>query len=576
MRFFYAVITLAIAVALLLSSFVVRNFFSSPDTLTQSITVEGTAPVTVIDASDLRRVSGSETFVVSSTATGSAESPITVAWGRTEDVMAWIGSASYQTISVKKKTGVLSENAVTGIEPFVPDPRGSDLWVEEWSGDAIVSADLALRKGNSVIILSDGTNAAPASITVMWNLEVDRTVPTVLLYLGAAIGIIGLAMLAFALWRERRQKRHRQGRMPKAPKPPRWRPKRGPLFGLGQRNRRPGRRIAGFIAGLVAIPVVLSGCSVGGTPTQTPTPVATADAPFVAVTDQQFDRILDAVVATLKTADKKNAENLAGARMQGAALRFRAATYRVKASKPKLGTLFEIPNGTVSLLLPQQTESWPRSVFAIVDDTTSEDVPSVALVLTQDGPRSNYHVDYTFALEPGVVMPDVPASEYGTAVLPGDTELLSSTPMQVAQQYGDVLLNGDASAYVSLFTTDTLQEQIGEAAKAARVADMKGKAKFSWTESMADDVPAVFATSDAGALVALTVTESETVKPAVAGSAISTEGAVRVLSGRPSSLRGITANYQYQLLFYVPPIGSVDQIRLLGYSYALVSAQEAR
>jgi hypothetical protein len=74
----------------------------------------------------------------------------------------------------------------------------------------------------------------------------------------------------------------------------------------------------------------------------------------------------------------------------------------------------------------------------------------------------------------------------------------------------------------------------------------------------------------------LTINEAETVKPARGSSAISTEGAVKILSGRPSSLRGIVANYQYQLLFYVPAIGSSEKLRLLGYSYALVSAKEVR
>ena len=576
MRFFYAIVVFIASVLLFVSSLVIRNFFSAPDTLTQTISVSGDAPVTVIEAKELRRISTSQTlFASTDTPTGEEPPVVTIAWGRTPDVMAWVGSSSYQLLSVSKKTGKITETDVSGIEPSVPDPRGSDLWVEEWNGEGLANAELALRKGNSIVILSDGTQPAPASITVIWNLDVDRTIPTILLYLAAATGMVGLVMFAVALWRERRQRRHRQGRMPKSPKPPRWRPKRGNPFRRGEGRRR-GRRFAGFVAGAIVIPVVLAGCSTDSSPQQTPTPVATGKLPFVAVTGPQFDRILDSIITTLDDADEKRAENMAASRMQGSALRFRSATYRVKSANKKLGTLFSIPHGTVSLLLPQQTESWPRTVFAIIDDTVNEDAPSIALVLTQDGPRSNYYVNYTFALEPGVVMPEVPSADYGTAVLPGDTTLLSSTPEQVATQYGDVLLNGDASAFASLFDTDTLQDQIGAAAKNKRAADMKGKAKFSWVETMTDDVPVVIATSDAGALVALTINEAETVKPAKGGSAISTEGAVKILSGRSNSLRGITANYQYQLLLHVPAIGSSDKIRLLGYSYALVSAQEVR
>lgn len=577
-RFFRAIVVLVVSLLFFLTSLVIRNFFSAPDTLTQTISVTGDAPVTVISAKELRAVSNRETIYVSSTAGDSKPtnaSSVTIAWGRMEDVKAWIGNAPYQSLTIAKKTGVITETSFAGLEPTVPDPRGSDLWVEEWSGSGETNATLSLRKGNTVVIIGDGKKPAPKEITIIWDTAVDHTIPTILLYLAAASGIVGLVLLAIALWRERRQRRHRQGRMPKSPKPPRWRPKRGNIVG-GSFIKRKGRRFAGFIAGSVVIPALLAGCSTESTPQQTPTPVATGQLPFVAVTNPQFDRILTSIVNTLTEADTKRAENLAAERVTGAALRFRASTYRVMAANSKLGSLFTIPNGTVSLLLPQQTDSWPRSVFAIIDDNTNTESPSVALVMTQDGPRSNYTISYTFSLEPGVVMPEVPSADYGTAVLPGDTELLSSTPEQVAKQYGDLLLNGDASAYASIFESDTLQDQIGAAAKKKRADSMSGKAKFSWVETMTDDEPVVFATSDAGALVALTINEGETVRPAKAGSAISTEGAVRILSSRASTLRGITANYQYQLLLHVPAIGSSDKIRLLGYSYALVSAQEVR
>ena len=578
MRFFYAIVLFVISIALFAGSIVIRYGFSAADTLTQTITLDGTAPITVIDAKQLRKISDSETLVASvseAQSDGAETTPVTVAWGRTPDVLAWVGSAPFQYITVNATTGELTATPVSGLEPSVPSPVGSDLWLEEWNGDGTVSADLALRKGQSIIIATDGTQPAPSSLTIIWKIAVDRTIPTVLLYLAAFVGFAGLIVFAWGVWRERRLRRHRQRPMPRVPRPRRWRPTR-PVLGAAQPARRRGRRMTAVVAGFAVIPALLAGCS-GAAPAQpTPTPVAQGKLPFVAVSNQQFEKILGTIVGTLAGADEKRAENIAASRLQGAALRFRTSTYRIKAANPKLGTLFEIPNGTVSLMLPQQTVGWPRSVFAIIDDTTNADAPSVAIVITQDGPRSNYHVNYTFALEPGVVMPEVPSADYGTAVLAGETELLSSTPTQVAEQYGDLLINGDESPFASLFQLDTLQEQIGATAKAKRVADMKGSMAFSWVDTMTEDVPVVFATTDAGALVGLTINEAETVKPASGSTAISTEGAVKILSGRPSSLRGIVANYQYQLLFYVPAIGSSEKLRLLGYSYALVSAKEVR
>jgi hypothetical protein len=91
---------------------------------------------------------------------------------------------------------------------------------------------------------------------------------------------------------------------------------------------------------------------------------------------------------------------------------------------------------------------------------------------------------------------------------------------------------GEESAFSSVFAPDTLQEQIGVEAKAARAEVLVGQAAFSWVETMAEDTPIVFASSDAGGIVALTITESETVKPAASGAAITTEGAIKILSGR--------------------------------------------
>lgn len=578
MRFFYAVVCFAVAAFFLVLGLLVRIFLSPPDTLTQSIDLKGTAPITIIDSKELRHVSSAEIITVTdpSTLGGETSKHLVLAWGRTADVMAWVGSSPYQFLTIARDTGKLTESPVSGIEPEVPDPTGSDLWVQEWVSDKKVVGDLALHGDQSIIIASDGTAPAPSHIVITWKLDIDRTIPTILVYIGVIAGIGGVGAFLWGLWRERRQRRHRQGRMPRSPKPPRWRPRRSPLFGGALRpSGRRGRRLSGFIAAALIAPLVLTGCVSVKDAAPTPTPVATGDLPYVAVTPAQFKSIRAKIIATLKDADDQHAENIAATRVDGASLRFREATYHVKAADAALGTLFTIPNGIVSLMLPQQTEGWPRSVFAIIDDTENADAPSVAVVLTQNSPRTNYHLLYSFALEPGVVMPEVPSSNYGTSVLAGDTELLSATPAQVAEQYGDLLLNGEDSPYLASFTPDSLQSQIGRAAKQKRASTLAGTAVFSWAESMTEDEPVVFATTDAGALVALTLNESETVRPASAGAAISTEGAIKILSGRPSSLRGITANYQYQLLFYVPSLGKTDQIRLLGYSYALVSAGEA-
>src|SRR5690606_6852177 len=83
------------------------------------------------------------------------------------------------------------------------------------------------------------------------------------------------------------------------------------------------------------------------------------------------------------------------------------------------------------------------------------------------------------------------------------------------------------------------------------------------------------ATLDSGAIVAVDIRETETVKPAETGAAINPKGSVKALSGKTTTTKGLTAVYATQVLFYVPPLTAEDQrVRVLGYAQHIVSAVE--
>ncbi len=583
MRFIVSVILFGIAAVMVGSGILIHTVFSSPATTVQSVTISDPAPITVIDSTSLNEISSTQNisviggaqgtiYVEGANATSTAESAsserIVMAWGRQGDVLAYIGNVPYQMIKANGIEGELTVKEFAGSETSTPDPIGSDLWAEEFEGQKMLAQDLTTPKGNLILIATDGALPAPKEITITWKMDVDRTVPTTLFYGGLGVALVGGVFYYLSWWADRRRHRHRQGRMPKAPRPPKWRPSRKAL----EPRRRGGRRALGFVALAFAVPGLLAGCSIFPNISPEPAAVVKTSPRGVAVTASQFDRILGEIVATLATADEQRAEEIAATRLDGAALRFRLAQYKVRAQSEALADLFAIPAGKVRLLLPQKTISWPRSVFAVIDDSQYVDAPSVAVVMTQNSPRENYKVNYTIALEPGAKIPSVSSPESGAAVLYGETELLSVTPAQVVERYGDLLISGKDSEFVNDFASDSLQTQIGAAAKAKRVDQLGETAKFRWKDSITDDVPLVFATAESGALMMVTLEEKEIVQPAVPGAAITTTGAVKVLSTITSSLTGIEADYQYQLLFYVPSLGSTEKIRLLGYSYALTSA----
>lgn len=585
MRFIVSLILFAVSAIMIGAGMLIHSVFLPPSTMTQSITLANPAPVTIIDTTSLNRISSTQTISVQGGASGTvyvdnpdgaptattAESErIVLAWGRKTDVMAFIGNASYQEIVARGEEGTLVAKKVVGTEVAIPDPLGSDMWYEASEAEQFLARDVTTPKANLILIATDGALPAPKSLTITWKMDIDQSVPTNLFYGGLILAAVGGVFYYLGWLSDRRKHRHRQGRMPRRPRPPRWRPARTPLAP----RRRHGRRALPFIAIGLALPIVLSGCSIIPSPFVEPIPTSPASPRSVAVTAEQLDQILTKLRVTLANADEQRANNVAETRLEGAALRFRLAQYQVQNQDKDLGATFVIPEGQVRLMLPQRTSEWPRSVFAVIDDGSDETAPSVAVVLTQATARDNYKVSYSVALEPGAVIPSVAAADSGAAVIRGETDLLSVTPTQAVEHYGDLLNNGDKSPYFTAFDPDSLQEQIGAQAKAKRARDLGKTARFSWDDSITEDVPIVFATADAGGIVAVTLQESETVKPTSAGAAITATGAVKILADVTSSMAGIQANYQYQLLFYIPALGSTEKIRLLGYSYALTSARK--
>ncbi len=568
----------------------IHSVFLPPNTLTQKLDMKDPAPYVLVEAAALNKISTRQRISVVGGAEGttyttsgpvatptlvpepSTSTDAVIAWGRKSDVEGFLQGMPYDMVSVDSETGELTVTRVDGIDTNSPNPFGSDMWIQQATGSGLVEEDVQMSQGGMLLIATDGTLPAPKQITITWQMNIDETVPRNLVYGGLGIGLAGAILFLLGWWSERRQRRHRQGRMPRPPRAPRWRPRRGSQS--SPRRTRRGRHALGFVAMSTLVPTLLSGCSLVPSFTPGPVPTARAAARSVAVSPEQFDQIFASIQETLASADENHSADDVATRLAGAALRFRSAQYRLLDAGKNLATLFSIPNGTVRLLLPQRTNEWPRSVFAIIDNPDDKEAPSVAIMMTQPSARENYKLVYSVALEPGVQIPSVAAAGQGAAVLYGETELLAVTPQQAGERYGDLLLNGDASPYVKDFAADSLQKQIGAEAKAKRAKALGSTAKFSWTETVVPDPPLVFVTTDAGAIVAVTIEESELVKPAKSGSAITATGAVKALLGTSTSMKGIKASYQYQLLLYVPALGSLEKIRLLGYSYALTDAKK--
>ncbi len=106
------------------------------------------------------------------------------------------------------------------------------------------------------------------------------------------------------------------------------------------------------------------------------------------------------------------------------------------------------------------------------------------------------------------------------------------------------------------------------------IASLPSTAAVTFGHAIGEADPIVLATNDAGALIAVHLYETTSVRPTEAGAAVNPTGSVKALSGVAVSTKGVVATYGDQLLFYVPPAGGDGKIVLLGYSQGLVKASE--
>ncbi|MHA7986846.1 hypothetical protein ACX9R5_13690 [Rathayibacter sp. CAU 1779] len=629
MRFLIAILAFIAAAVAIGLGIAQRTVWIPPANIVTATVVKGGAPFTVIDGSVLRARSGQQTLTVS----GSAK-PF-VAYGRTADVLAWIGDEKYAKVSYNASTNQLSSKVVTpkadkdsndgssstatatptptptdsgatdgsstgsGTSDSTqkgPNPAGSDLWLEEFSGDSAAITKMNVPSTVSVIIASDGTKAAPDRISLNWPLDSRTPWAGPLIVGGLVLAAFGILMYILAIRHLRRSRGPRRGggkppKLPRGSKPP----KPG-NYKPTQEVETPvrGRRSIGRAS--VAVPVVLvgtlvlAGCSsdywpqFGGDTTATPTstPIATdlpgqgKDTPPPAVTAPQLDNIVNAIAKTANKADGSLDATLAATRFSGPALDARTGDYALRAKKSDAPAQQAIPSDSVSLALPQATDTWPRVVSAVVHDPKNSKAAPLDLVLVQKSPRDNYTVEYSIALEADAKVPDLPPANIGTSIVPPDSKLLLVSPSKLADEYGDVLQSGEKSKYYAQFDTksDKLAPQVGAAYKAERIAALPKTGSLTFDHQSGDD-PVAMATNSSGAIVATSLNEVSTVKPVEAGATVSTGNPnAQALTGVTDSTKGIQTTYGYQLLFYVPPAGSKDKIVMLGFTQALLGAKE--
>jgi hypothetical protein len=618
-RFVWAVAAFVLAAVMIGAGIAQRTVFQGPKTQTTKISIEDEAPYALIDGAVLNALPGTQTLRVT------GDGAIFVAYGRTADLEAWLSDTTYNEVSADGDGALATEL----IEPVVDDttntetdaapaegagdaaaateektgrsPVGSDLWLDEYRQDDLLVAPLDLPENMSIIVASDGTAPAPSSLSISWPIANSTPWAGPLIAGGSILMALGIVLYILGIRHARRSRGPRRKGLPLAVTEPIDLAVEGEdnlaveaedkgVISSGAPTRRAvtgGRRRSLVVIPAVAVSALLfTGCSadawpdLGGAPTPTPTEsvIVPEGQQAPAVTESQAARILSQISQTVADADESLDADLAATRLDGAMLAERKTNYTLRGAISDYKAPAAIPANPVFPLLPQQKDDWPRTVMAVVADEDNK--TASIMMMTQQDAWSPYKLAYMSSLEAETQMPDLAPAYIGATGVAADSPFLVIPPDQLAAAYADILNKGEDSEFYDLFQTDVDQFRTGVAADRQKRLDAfnatgaeTGSLTFESVAGATD--PLALATLESGAIVAVSLSETDTVKPTNADAVIKVgdNPTVKTLAGAEQSATGFTTTFSDQLFFYVPSQGSTEKIRLLGFASDILDAK---
>lgn len=637
MRFVWAVAAFVLAAVMIGAGIAQRTVFQGPKTQTTAISVEEPAPYTLIDGSVLNSAPGSQTLratgdgtifvaygrtgdmkawlsdttynavtldkkgaprtklveptVEDATTTEGTDASTPAATTAPTDAAAGDATAGDAAAGDAATDAAAGGDAAAG-ETAGRSPVGSDLWLDEFQQDDLLVAPLQLPDTMSVLVASDGTAPAPSELSVSWPLQHSTPWAGPLIVGGGILMALGIFLYILGIRHVRRSRGPRRKGLPL--------PVTEPIdlavdsagkgvISSGAPTRRAlarGKRAFVILPAVAVSALLFTGCSADSWPeiaaTPTPSPTGTVIVPdgqqAPAVTESQAERILSRISKTVADADAGLDASLAATRLDGAMLAERSTNYKLRAAIADYKAPAPIPTKPVFPLLPQAKDEWPRTVMAVVADKDNK--TANIMMMTQQDAWSPYKLSYMSSLEAATKLPDLAPPYIGATGVAPDSPFLILQPDKVAAAYADILNKGEDSEYYGLFDETEDQFRAGVAADRQKRLDefnatgaQTGSLTFESTAGA--DAPLSLATLESGAIVAVSINETDTVKPTNADAVIKVgdNPTVKTLAGVDQSATGFTTTFSDQLFFYVPSQGSTEKIQLLGYASDILDAK---
>ena len=540
-----------------------RTIWAPSETFTASVPADAAAaPLTVIDQK-LRTLHGG-TVKIDIQGDGN----FMLATGRPDDVSAWVGKAAHNTI-----TGVSADEKSLTVEHAdgegtVPNPAGSDLWVsnENASGELEYTWTPPADGDWSLLLASDGTKPAPASVSMTFPNDTSTPWAVPLMVLGGLLIVGGVVL---ALLSARKKDGEGDGGSSYAR---RARARNGAPQGQAPSSSSKATMVA---AGVAAVVLAGTGTAAqAATPSPAPSGSASSQpakesAAAPVLLDAQFRRILEQVSSATDAADAaKDAAKLAD-RVAGPEQEIRTQNYKIRSQVGSYEPRMPVRSTKLLTTVVTSGRDWPRSVLAVTQGEGNV-VPQI-LTLVQQSPRENYKLMETTPLQPGTTFPNI--SRGGTETLPAadKTGLLYSGEEAMSgladrltsadSPFKDKLVEGESSPYIA----DTLSYQ-------AEVVKAGENGNFSFTHKVVPESTVVFRTSDGGALVLGRINFGFEGTPKAAGDKLTIGDDAAALAGGKETTTGMVLSFAESMAVYVPPAGSTDPMKLIAATRGLVGA----
>jgi hypothetical protein len=541
-----------------------RTIWAPSETFTASVPADASAaPLTVIDQKLRTLHDGTVKINIQ------GDGNFMLATGRPEDVSAWVGKTAHNTITgVSEDEKSLLVDHADG-EGTAPNPAGSDLWVsnENASGELDYTWTPPADGDWSLLLASDGTKPAPASVSMTFPNDTSTPWAVPLMVLGSLLILGGIVLALLSAPRK-------NGEGGDSSYARRARARNAAPQGQAPSSSSSSKATM-VAAGVVAAVLAGSGTAAqAASPSPLPSGSASSSAPREAtgspvLLDAQFRRILEQVSSATDTGDAaKDAAKLAD-RVGGPELEVRTQNYKIRSQVGSYEPRMPVRSTKLLTTVVTSGRDWPRSVLAVTQGEGNV-VPQI-LTLVQQSPRENYKLMETTPLQPGTTFPNISrggtetlAASEKTGLLYSGEEAMSGLADRLTSAdspFKDKLVEGQSSPYIA----DTLSYQ-------AEVVKAGENGNFSFTHKVVPESTVVFRTSDGGALVLGRINFGFEGTPKAAGDKLSIGDDAAALAGGKETTTGMVLSFAESMAVYVPPAGSTDPMKLVAATRGLVGA----